>query len=186
MFKPEVQAGMLALAKQAAEVTFGAAVLRYLRRVADRDGGMDARGRRYRSRSSHCDPHIRGGNRQPHSHRCRAVEVLFLPMVGARSWGPIAWGYLLPTLIGNIIGGTSLTASVNHAQVVAGMSEKRSAAPSNDGPGHELRSVTKSTIACRARCAAESGRPAIMERAFSVNACARSYTRGTVPWCSSI
>jgi formate/nitrite transporter FocA (FNT family) len=51
-----------------------------------------------------------------------AVEVLFLPMVGARSWGDVAIGYLLPTLLGNIIGGVSLTAAINHAQVVAGQS----------------------------------------------------------------
>jgi formate/nitrite transporter FocA (FNT family) len=49
-----------------------------------------------------------------------AVEVLFLPMVGARSWGDVALGYLLPTLLGNIIGGVSLTAAINHAQVVSG------------------------------------------------------------------
>src|SRR3954452_23932328 len=49
-----------------------------------------------------------------------AVEVLFLAMVGARSWGDVALGYLLPTLLGNIIGGISLTAAINHAQVVAG------------------------------------------------------------------
>src|SRR4051812_46860510 len=49
-----------------------------------------------------------------------AVEVLFLAMVGARSWGDVALGYLLPTLLGNIIGGVSLTAAINHAQVVAG------------------------------------------------------------------
>jgi formate-nitrite transporter family protein len=51
-----------------------------------------------------------------------AVEVLFLPMVGARSWGDVAVGYLLPTLLGNIIGGVSLTAAINHAQVIAGQS----------------------------------------------------------------
>jgi len=49
-----------------------------------------------------------------------AVEVLFLAMVGARSWGDVALGYLVPTLLGNIIGGVSLTAAINHAQVVAG------------------------------------------------------------------
>lgn len=49
-----------------------------------------------------------------------AVEVLFLPMVGARAWADVALGYLLPTLLGNIIGGVSLTAAINHAQVVAG------------------------------------------------------------------
>jgi formate/nitrite transporter FocA (FNT family) len=51
--------------------------------------------------------------------------VLFLVMVGARSWISIAWGYLLPTLIGNCIGGVALTAAINHAQVVAGMRNKR-------------------------------------------------------------
>jgi formate/nitrite transporter FocA (FNT family) len=56
-----------------------------------------------------------------------AVEVLFLAMVGARAWGDIATGYLLPTLLGNIIGGVSLTAAINHAQVVAGK-----AAPHNE------------------------------------------------------
>jgi formate/nitrite transporter FocA (FNT family) len=54
-----------------------------------------------------------------------AVEVLFLPMAGAASWAHVAWGYLLPTLIGNIVGGASLTAAVNHAQVVAGMAGKK-------------------------------------------------------------
>ncbi len=53
-----------------------------------------------------------------------SVEVLFLVMVGARSWGSVAFGYMLPTLIGNIIGGVSLTAAINHAQVVAGMHKK--------------------------------------------------------------
>lgn len=51
-----------------------------------------------------------------------AVEVLFLAMVGARPWSDVALGYLLPTLLGNIIGGVSLTAAINHAQVVAGQS----------------------------------------------------------------
>jgi formate-nitrite transporter family protein len=49
-----------------------------------------------------------------------SVEVLFLAVVGARPWSEVAMGYLLPTLLGNIIGGVSLTAAINHAQVVAG------------------------------------------------------------------
>jgi formate-nitrite transporter family protein len=53
-----------------------------------------------------------------------SVEVLFLPMVGVRSWTSVVWNYLTPTLLGNIIGGVSLTAAVNHAQVVAGMNKK--------------------------------------------------------------
>jgi formate/nitrite transporter FocA (FNT family) len=54
-----------------------------------------------------------------------AVEVLFTVMVGAKNWGAVAWGYLFPTLIGNIIGGVSLTAAINHAQVVSGMATKK-------------------------------------------------------------
>jgi formate/nitrite transporter FocA (FNT family) len=54
-----------------------------------------------------------------------AVEVLFLVMVGVKSWGEIAWNYLFPTLLGNIIGGVSLTAVVNHAQVVSGSGSGR-------------------------------------------------------------
>ncbi len=58
-----------------------------------------------------------------------SVEVLFLVMVGAKSWGAIALGYLLPTLIGNIIGGGSLTAAINHAQSVSGMAKKKQHGP---------------------------------------------------------
>jgi formate/nitrite transporter FocA (FNT family) len=46
-------------------------------------------------------------------------------MVGATSWVAVVSGYMLPTLIGNIIGGVSLTAALNHAQVVAGMQGKK-------------------------------------------------------------
>jgi formate-nitrite transporter family protein len=126
MFKPDVQAAMLALAKQAAEVTFGAAVLRgifagwLIAMVVWMLAAVDT-GRiavivilTYAVGVANLT-HIIAG----------AVEVLFLPMVGATSWGSIAWTYLLPTLIGNIIGGTSLTAAVNHAQVVAGMNTRK-------------------------------------------------------------
>ncbi|MGH9620512.1 MAG: formate/nitrite transporter family protein, partial [Bryobacteraceae bacterium] len=53
------------------------------------------------------------------------VEALFPVMTGAKSWVAVAWGYMLPTLIGNSIGGVSLTAAVNHAQVVSGMERRR-------------------------------------------------------------
>ena len=49
-----------------------------------------------------------------------SVEVLFLVMIGARSWWACVWGYMLPALIGNIIGGVSLVSALNHAQVIAG------------------------------------------------------------------
>jgi formate/nitrite transporter FocA (FNT family) len=49
-----------------------------------------------------------------------SAEVLLLVTIGAKSWGSYATGYLLPTLLGNIIGGVALVSAVNHAQVVAG------------------------------------------------------------------
>ncbi len=49
-----------------------------------------------------------------------SVEVLFLVMTGAKSWFAFAGGYLLPTLIGNVLGGVALVSAVNHAQVIAG------------------------------------------------------------------
>jgi formate/nitrite transporter FocA (FNT family) len=49
-----------------------------------------------------------------------SIEVLFLVMTGAKSWPSFATGYMLPTLIGNVIGGVALVSAVNHAQVFAG------------------------------------------------------------------
>jgi formate/nitrite transporter FocA (FNT family) len=52
-----------------------------------------------------------------------SVEVLFLVMVGATSWWTYLTGYMLPTLLGNIIGGVALVSALNHAQVVAGFNK---------------------------------------------------------------
>ncbi len=49
-----------------------------------------------------------------------SIEVLFLVMSGLTSEGAYLLGYMLPTLIGNIIGGVALVSALNHAQVVAG------------------------------------------------------------------
>ena len=122
MFKPDVQSAMLSLAQHAMEVTFGTAVLRgifagwliamVVWMLAAIDTGRIAVIIILTYIVGLADlTHIVAG----------AVEVLFLVMVGVRSWGAVAWGYLVPTLIGNIIGGVSLTAALNHAQVVAGM-----------------------------------------------------------------
>lgn len=126
MFLPAVQASMLSLAKEAMNVSFGSAVLRgifagwLIAMVVWMLAAIDT-GRiaviviiTYLVAIAGLT-HIVAG----------AVEVLFLVMVGAKTWGAVAWGYLLPTLIGNITGGVSLTAAVNHAQVVAGMDDKR-------------------------------------------------------------
>jgi len=127
MFKPDIQQAMLDLAKKAMEVSFGAAVLRgifagwliamVVWMLAAVDSGRIAIISILTYVVGLGDfTHIIAG----------AVEVLFLPMTGVTSWMTVAWGYLLPTLIGNIIGGTALTAAINHAQVVAG---KKTRAP---------------------------------------------------------
>jgi formate/nitrite transporter FocA (FNT family) len=54
-----------------------------------------------------------------------SVEVLYLVMSGAISWFSFAGGYMIPTLIGNIIGGVALVSALNHAQVVAGRPRNR-------------------------------------------------------------
>ncbi len=48
-----------------------------------------------------------------------SVEVLQLVASGQAGW-LAAVGWIIPTLLGNIIGGVSLVAALNHAQVVAG------------------------------------------------------------------
>ncbi len=125
MFKPAVQAAMLALATEAADVGFGPALLRgifagwlialvvWMLAATGTDRVLVITVLTYTVGLAGLT-HIIAGS----------VEVLFLVMVGAKSWGAVAWSYLLPTLIGNIIGGVSLTAALNHAQVVAGMATK--------------------------------------------------------------
>jgi formate/nitrite transporter FocA (FNT family) len=49
-----------------------------------------------------------------------SIEALFLVMTGALPWVTYATHYMLPVLLGNTIGGVSLVAVLNHAQVVAG------------------------------------------------------------------
>lgn len=126
MFRPEVQAAMLSLGKQAAAVGFGAAILRgifagwliamVVWMLAAIDSGRIA--------VIVIITYVVGLAGLTHII-AGSINVLFLVMVGAKSWGAAAWGYMLPTLIGNSIGGVSLTAALNHAQVVAGMGPKR-------------------------------------------------------------
>lgn len=123
MFSREVQGAMMKVATHAVEVGFGTAILRgifagwliamVVWMLAAVDTGRIA--------IIVIVTYVVGAANLTHIV-AGAVEVLFLPMVGARSWGDVAVGYLLPTLLGNIIGGVSLTAAINHAQVVAGQS----------------------------------------------------------------
>jgi formate/nitrite transporter FocA (FNT family) len=49
-----------------------------------------------------------------------SVEVMYLVFAGQASWAQYLVGYMVPTLIGNTLGGVALVAALNHAQVVAG------------------------------------------------------------------
>lgn len=49
-----------------------------------------------------------------------SIEVFTLAATGDASWSSVLAGYVLPTLIGNILGGVTLVAMLNHAQVTAG------------------------------------------------------------------
>lgn len=49
-----------------------------------------------------------------------SVETLFLVSRGEATWGNYGGDFLLPTLLGNIIGGVALVAVLNYAQVTAG------------------------------------------------------------------
>ena len=48
-----------------------------------------------------------------------SAEAFYLVSIGAASWLTYFAGFMLPTLIGNIIGGISLVAALNFAQVAA-------------------------------------------------------------------
>lgn len=54
-----------------------------------------------------------------------SVEVLFLVMTGGYSWWTYLASYLLPALIGNVIGGVTFVSVLNHAQVISGSTNKR-------------------------------------------------------------
>ncbi|WP_034916218.1 formate/nitrite transporter family protein [Erwinia sp. 9145] len=53
-----------------------------------------------------------------------SVEVLYLVFNGLISWHDFFWPFALPTLAGNIIGGTFIFALISHAQIRNDMSTK--------------------------------------------------------------
>lgn len=48
-----------------------------------------------------------------------SVEVLYLGATGTATFSQVVGSYIIPTLIGNILGGVALVAALNHAQVVS-------------------------------------------------------------------
>lgn len=126
MFHSEVRHAMFELAKEAADVTFGTAILRgifagwLIAMVVWMLAAIDTG----RLAVIIIITYIVGLANLTHII-AGSVEVLFLLMVGSKSLVAIVIGYMVPTLIGNCIGGVSLTAALNHAQAVAGMVRKR-------------------------------------------------------------
>ena len=55
-----------------------------------------------------------------------SVEVLYLVMTGQQTWLSYVGAYMAPTLIGNCLGGVSLVSALNHAQVIAGSPQSKS------------------------------------------------------------
>lgn len=54
-----------------------------------------------------------------------SVEILYLVFNGALHWSDFFWPFALPTLAGNICGGTFIFALMSHAQIRNDMSNKR-------------------------------------------------------------
>lgn len=52
-----------------------------------------------------------------------AVEAFVVALSGDITWGHAFGNFLLPALLGNILGGVTLVAALNHAQVVSGEEE---------------------------------------------------------------
>lgn len=129
MFRPATRDAMLALAREAMEVDFGTAILRgiFAGWLIAMVVWMLAAVEHGRFAIIVTITYIVAVAGLTHIV-AGAVEVLFLVMVGDRSWWSIASGYLLPTLLGNILGGVALTAAINHAQVVAGRRTRAQAA----------------------------------------------------------
>jgi formate/nitrite transporter FocA (FNT family) len=54
-----------------------------------------------------------------------SVEVLYLVLSGAIPWQQFIWPFAIPTLAGNIIGGTFIFALISHAQIRNDLSNER-------------------------------------------------------------
>lgn len=58
-----------------------------------------------------------------------SVEAFYQAMMGATTWGASIGAFVVPAVIGNIIGGVVLVALLNHGQVTAGAKTRRNEQP---------------------------------------------------------
>ncbi|MCU1330926.1 MAG: formate/nitrite transporter family protein [Bryobacterales bacterium] len=121
VLKPEVQHALAELAKEAAEVGFGAAIIRgvFAGWLIAMVVWMNAATNTGRFAIIVTLTYVVGLAGLTHIV-AGSAEVLFLVLTGAKTWLSFMGGYFVPTLIGNILGGVALVSALNHAQVVAG------------------------------------------------------------------
>jgi formate/nitrite transporter FocA (FNT family) len=46
-----------------------------------------------------------------------STDALYAVLVGAATWGDYLWHFLVPVLLGNVLGGSTLVGALGHAQV---------------------------------------------------------------------
>jgi formate/nitrite transporter FocA (FNT family) len=54
-----------------------------------------------------------------------AVQTFYVAVIGEVAWTRVLANYLVPTFLGNVVGGVTLVAALNHAQVVSGSKDKK-------------------------------------------------------------
>ena len=54
-----------------------------------------------------------------------SVETFTVAAMGQDTWGHVLGGFVLPALLGNILGGVTLVAVLNHGQIVAGEPDEK-------------------------------------------------------------
>jgi formate/nitrite transporter FocA (FNT family) len=128
VLKPEVQQALTELATEAANVSFGTALIRgiFAGWLIAMVVWMNAATEASRFPIIVTLTYIVGLASLTHIV-AGSVEVLYLVVNGEKSWLSFAGGYMVPALIGNIFGGVSLVSALNHAQVVGGALQRTGA-----------------------------------------------------------
>lgn len=54
-----------------------------------------------------------------------SAEVFYLAVRGEAAWGAVIGRFIVPALVGNVLGGLTMVAALNHAQATSGEPEKR-------------------------------------------------------------
>jgi formate/nitrite transporter FocA (FNT family) len=126
VFRPEVQQSFLELGNKAMEVSFGTAVLRgiFAGWIIALLVWILAAMESHSVAIIIILTYLVGAGGFTHII-AGSIESLFLVVTGHLSWLGYVTGYMLPTLIGNVIGGVSLVSALNHAQVVSGEDEDK-------------------------------------------------------------